>query len=99
MSNVYFIRHGQAGTRDEYDSLSDLGRRQARLLGEYLVSQGVEFAGAYAGGLRRQQQTCAEVAAAYKEAGRDFPAPTIDAGWDEFDFHGVYNEIAPLMCA
>lgn len=99
MSNVYFIRHGQAGTRGEYDSLSDLGRRQARLLGEHLVAQGVEFAAVYAGGLARQQQTGAEVAAAYAEAGLVFPALTIDAGWDEFDFHGIYNELAPLMCA
>jgi len=99
LSNVYFIRHGQAGTREEYDSLSELGRRQARLLGEYLVSQGVEFAAAYAGGLSRQQQTAAEVAAAYKEAGLGFPDLSIDAGWDEFDFHHVYREIAPLMCA
>ena len=98
MNSVYFIRHGQAGTRGEYDSLSELGRRQARLLGEYLVSQGVEFKAAVAGGLRRQQRTAAEVAAAYADAGRAFPELEIDAGWDEFDFHGIYDEIAPLMC-
>jgi broad specificity phosphatase PhoE len=99
LSNVYFIRHGQAGTRDEYDALSELGRRQARMLGEYLVAQGVEFAAAYAGGLRRQQQTAAGVASAYNEAGLAFPELKIDEGWDEFDFHHVYREIAPLMCA
>ena len=98
MSNVYFIRHGQAGTRGAYDSLSDLGRRQARLLGEHLVAQGVEFAAAYAGGLLRQQQTAAEVAAAYADTGLAFPELAVDAGWDEFDFHHVYQEIAPLMC-
>ena len=99
MSNVYLIRHGQAGTRDEYDTLSELGRRQARLLGEHLVSQGVEFAAAYAGGLARQQQTAGEVAARYAAAGLAFPALSIDAGWDEFDFHHIYKELAPLMCA
>jgi broad specificity phosphatase PhoE len=98
VSNVYFIRHGQAGTRDAYDSLSDLGRRQARLLGEYLLSQGVEFAAAHAGGLVRQQQTAAEVAAPYAAAGRAFPELSVETGWDEFDFHHVYKEIAPLMC-
>jgi broad specificity phosphatase PhoE len=98
VSNVYFIRHGQAGTRDAYDSLSELGHRQARLLGEYLVAQGVEFAAAYAGGLVRQQQTGAAVAAVYAEAGLAFPELSIDAGWDEFDFHHVYRELAPLMC-
>lgn len=99
MSNVYLIRHGQAGTRDEYDSLSGLGRRQARRLGEYLAGEGIEFAAAYAGGLTRQQQTADEVAAAYAEAGLAFPGRTVDPGWDEFDFHHVYQEIAPLMCA
>ena len=98
MSNVYFIRHGQAGTRESYDSLSGLGARQARLLGEYFVAQGIEFAAAYAGGLLRQQQTAAGVTAAYAAAGLAFPEPSIDAGWDEFDFHHVYKEIAPLMC-
>ncbi|MET0647096.1 MAG: histidine phosphatase family protein [Pyrinomonadaceae bacterium] len=98
MSNVYFIRHGQAGTRESYDSLSELGVRQARLLGDYLVSQGIEFAAAYAGGLLRQQQTAAGVTNAYAEAGLAFPALMVEAGWDEFDFHRVYKEIAPLMC-
>lgn len=98
MTNVYFIRHGQAGTREEYDSLSELGGRQARLLGGHLAAQGVEFTAAYAGGLARQQQTAAGVAAAYAEAGLAFPELAVDAGWDEFDFHHVYREIAPLMC-
>jgi broad specificity phosphatase PhoE len=98
LSNVYFIRHGQAGTRGSYDTLSELGRRQARLLGEYLVAQGVEFAAVYAGGLLRQQQTAEGVAAPYAEAGLAFPELSVDAGWDEFDFQQVYSEIAPLMC-
>ena len=98
MSNVFFVRHGQAGTREAYDSLSELGRRQARLLGEHFVSQGVEFGAAYAGALTRQQQTAAEVAAAYAEAGLAFPELNVDGGWDEFDFHHIYNELAPLLC-
>jgi len=98
LTNVYFVRHGQAGTRDAYDSLSELGRRQARLLGEHFVSQRIEFASAYAGALRRQQQTAAEVAAAYADAGLAFPSLTLDRGWDEFDFHHIYQELAPLLC-
>lgn len=99
MGDIYLVRHGQAGTRENYDSLSDLGRRQARLLGEFFVSQGLSFARAYAGTLRRQQETAAEVHAAYKGAGADFPSLTIDRGWDEFDYHHIYEELAPLMCA
>ncbi len=40
---LYLIRHGQAGARDNYDLLSSLGQRQARLLGEYFRSAGVSF--------------------------------------------------------
>ena len=98
MSNVYFVRHGQAGTRDAYDSLSELGRRQARLLGEHFAAQGVEFGAAYVGALTRQRQTAEEVAGAYADAGLPFPQLTLDRGWDEFDFHHIYNELAPLLC-
>jgi len=99
LGDIYFVRHGQAGTREEYDSLSNLGRRQARLLGEHFVSQGMSFARAYAGTLRRQQETAAEVRAAYEDAGVAFPPLAVETGWDEFDFHHIYEELAPLMCA
>lgn len=98
MSSVYLVRHGQAGTRDSYDSLSQLGRRQSRLLGEYFVSEGIEFAAAYSGAMQRQQQTAAEVSTAYSEAGVPFPTIIIDDDWNEFDLAHVYREIGPLLC-
>ena len=52
MSRVYLVRHGQAGTRQSYDSLSDLGRRQARLLGEHLAREGLRFSAVYTAGWR-----------------------------------------------
>ena len=96
---MYLVRHGQAGTRDAYDSLSELGKRQARLLGEHFVSQGIRFAAAYAGALQRQQQTAAEIGAAYAETGVRFPEVSVDQGWDEFDLGRVYREIAPRLAA
>jgi len=98
LSSVYLVRHGQAGTRDSYDSLSELGRRQSRLLGEYFLSQGIEFAAAYSGSMLRQQQTAAEVSAAYSQAGVHFPEIIIDNDWNEFDLAQVYREIGPLLC-
>jgi broad specificity phosphatase PhoE len=92
------VRHGQAGTRDAYDSLSELGRRQSRLLGEHFVSQGIEFKAAYAGALARQQETAAEVRRAYTEAGVPFPEIVVESGWDEFDLGHVYQELAPQLC-
>jgi len=99
LSTVYLVRHGRAGTRDAYDSLSDLGKRQARLLGEHFVSQGIQFASASAGGLSRQRQTAEEVSAAFSRAGLSFPSLSIDSRWNEFDLGQVYSEIAPLLCA
>lgn len=99
MSHIYLVRHGQAGTRDAYDSLSELGRRQSRLLGEYFVSQRIEFTNAYVGQLSRQQQTAAEVNAAYIEARVRFPEIVVESGWDEFDLIRIYRELAPRLCA
>lgn len=99
MSRVYLVRHGQAGTRKSYDSLSDLGRRQARMLGEYFVSEKIQFAAAYSGALVRQQETAGEVRAAYLEAGVCFPEIVQEPGWNEFDLTHVYRGLAPLLCA
>lgn len=99
MSRVYLVRHGQAGTREAYDSLSDLGRRQARLLGEYFVSEKIHFAGAYSGTLVRQQETAMEVEAVYREARVCFPEIVRQPDWNEFDLAHVYRALAPQLCA
>lgn len=99
MSRVYLVRHGQAGTRDSYDSLSELGRRQARLLGEYFVSEQLCFAAAYSGTLMRQAETAEAVRAVYREAGASFPEIIRESGWNEFDLAHVYDAIAPLLSA
>jgi broad specificity phosphatase PhoE len=91
MSVLYLIRHGQAGTREHYDSLSDLGRTQARLFGEHFRSQGIGFAAAYSGSLARQRATAAE---ALPDA-----EIKVDPGWDEFDLSHVYRELAPRLAA
>ena len=96
---MYLVRHGQAGTRDAYDSLSDMGKRQARLLGHHFVSQTIRFASAFSGALLRQQQTAEQIGAAYANAGVSFPSVTVDPGWDEFDLAHVYQELAPRLMA
>ena len=99
MSSLYLIRHGQAGTRLEYDALSETGRLQARRLGRYLAAQKIPFRAALSGSLRRQSETARETATACREAGADFPEPAIDAGWNEFDLETVYREMAPALAA
>ena len=96
MSEIYLVRHGQAGPRDAYDSLSALGRQQARMLGQYWSSQSIPFAAAYSGEMSRQVQTAAETRAGY---GADFPAIVADSRWNEFDLARIYREIAPQLCA
>lgn len=96
MSNIYLIRHGQAGTRDAYDSLSELGRQQCRRLGKWFASQGIKFAGAYTGELSRQRETAIGVNEGY---GDGFPEIMVESGWNEFDLDRMYREIAPWLCA
>jgi broad specificity phosphatase PhoE len=97
LSSLYLIRHGQAGTREHYDALSDLGRRQAYLLGRHLAAQKVPFTGFIAGGLNRQRQTAEQVWRAYREAGVEVPDIASDPNWNEFDMAGVFSEFAPLL--
>ncbi len=92
MSVVYLIRHGQAGTRENYDSLSDLGREQARALGADLARQGIQFQRVIAGGLQRQQETAREALSALGG-----PAMEADPQWNEFDLANVYAEMAPQL--
>jgi broad specificity phosphatase PhoE len=99
LSYLYFFRHGQAGTRDSYDQLSAIGQRQAELLGEYLVTEGLRFSAAYVGSMSRQQQTASGVAAAYARAGQPFPNLETVPAWNEFDLDRVYREMAPPIAA
>ena len=99
MSTVYLVRHGQAGTRDAYDSLSEVGQRQAQLLGEHFVSQGIQFSKVSSGSLSRQRQTAEGIQRAYGDASIPCASVSIDPGWNEFDLGQVYREIAPQLCA
>jgi broad specificity phosphatase PhoE len=58
MSAIYLIRHGQASFgAQNYDKLSELGCRQARVVGEYLHDCGIYFDAFYSGDLSRQRET------------------------------------------
>lgn len=58
MSSIYLIRHGQASFgADDYDKLSQLGLRQAHVVGEYLRDSGIHFDAVYSGNLSRQRET------------------------------------------
>ncbi|PLW81690.1 histidine phosphatase family protein [Kineobactrum sediminis] len=60
MATIYLIRHGQASFgAEDYDKLSELGCRQAEVLGHYLRDHGIRLDAAYSGDLLRQRETTA----------------------------------------
>ncbi|MFL6173776.1 MAG: histidine phosphatase family protein [Marmoricola sp.] len=86
MGQLLLVRHGQASFGSEdYDALSPLGFEQSRMLGEALRDRGIVADAVVHGSMRRHRetaQTCAQ-AAGWSAV------PTVDAGWDEFDFLSV----------
>lgn len=95
MSTLTFVRHGQAGSRDIYDTLSPLGRQQATRLGEYLATQAQPCDLFLTGALSRQQQTAQLLHAACPT----LPPPTVLPAWNEFDLDAVYSSLAPQLAA
>lgn len=95
MQIIHFFRHGQAGSRDDYDRLSSLGREQAGLLGRYLAQQRIAFDACYCGSLSRQRDTALTVLAEIAGA----PPPVVDAAWNEFDLDAVFAEVGPQLAA
>lgn len=58
MATIYLVRHGQASFGAEnYDKLSELGCRQASVVGEYFRDTGIQFDAVYSGDLSRQRET------------------------------------------
>jgi broad specificity phosphatase PhoE len=95
---LYLIRHGQAGTRDDYDLLSALGQAQARELGAHWVAQAFAVDVLLAGGLRRQQLTAQIVSERARAAGVSLPEVVTDSSWNEFNLAAVYRALAPRLC-
>jgi broad specificity phosphatase PhoE len=86
MGQILLVRHGQAqfGTED-YDRLSELGREQARLLGDWFAKRDRKLDVAVTGNMKRHRET-AEVCLMQMPAGMrpkgDWRA---DGGFDEYD--------------
>jgi broad specificity phosphatase PhoE len=85
---IYLIRHGQAGLRQQYDRLSELGCRQAEALGAWFAGQGIGFDRILSGALERQKET------ARRATGQE---PEALPGWNEFDLDALFLELAPKI--
>lgn len=92
MAILYLVRHGQASFgADNYDVLSDLGRRQAQRLGHYLRERGVQFEASITGTLERQKQTHAGIC---DGLGRPMQALHLPA-LNEYDSHALIEAVHP----
>ncbi len=87
MSAIYLIRHAQAGTRDNYDQLSDLGREQVNRLEEYFAREEIKPAAVYSGRPRRQQETSKCVGGVTE----------IDEAWNEFYLSSLYQAFSARL--
>lgn len=104
MGSLILVRHGQASAfTDDYDRLSDLGRKQAELLGEWWKERGVEAALVFSGPLKRQEVTAEIVGESFRKGRLPFPEPVILEGLKEVDadrimahFNGVRKEYPDL---
>lgn len=84
MAELLVIRHGQASFgADNYDCLTDLGRRQAAAIGAHLGATGWDPDRIITGTLERQKDTLAAMG---------FPdRPEEHAGFNEYDFHDLLH--------
>lgn len=96
MSDLYAIRHGQAGfLTDNYDQLSELGRKQSVLLGEWLVRYDIRFDAVYTGPRERQKDTEKAVRQVYGAAGIDLPEVVMLPELDEVSVHLLFEDPLP----
>ncbi|HXE20923.1 MAG TPA: histidine phosphatase family protein [Rhodoferax sp.] len=92
MGTLYLVRHGQASFgAEDYDNLSDLGRKQSVRLGEYFRHKGLTFDAVLTGTLRRHAQTWAGICEGGGFTTEALPWP----GLNEYDSEAVIGAIHP----
>ncbi|MBN2157964.1 MAG: histidine phosphatase family protein [Spirochaetes bacterium] len=97
MSTIFFIRHGQASFgKDNYDQLSETGKRQSRLLARHFSGTNRWFDIIYAGTLERHTQTLEEHLLTVKEKGAQKPAIISRDGLNEYPTEPIFRVLAPV---
>lgn len=92
MGQLFLVRHGQASFgSDDYDRLSELGRRQCVRLGEYFRESGIVFEAALTGTLRRQVDSLACIAQGMQMA----PEAQAWPGLNEYDGDALVAALKP----
>jgi broad specificity phosphatase PhoE len=105
---LYLVRHGQAAfLTDNYDRLSDLGKRQGACLGSWWAEQGLALDAVFSGPGERHKDTARAAATAIAECGGSLPDFEIHDGLHEFTWEALMRagtsaagegdeELAPL---
>lgn len=94
MAALYLIRHGQASFgSDNYDQLSELGHRQATVLGQRLRERGIHFDYAFSGTMLRHAQTAQNCLTAMESELRPYALP----GLNEYDHEEVFARHLPHL--
>ena len=98
MGTLVLVRHGQASFLEaDYDKLSPLGERQARLLGEHWARCGVRFDRVFHGPRVRQRRTAEIALAACAAAGGQHPEPRLLETLDEVHLDGLLAQALPEL--
>lgn len=98
MGRLLLIRHGQAAAfSQDSDRLTELGERQARVIGESFAAQRLAVDVVIRGSLRRHAQTEAGVAAAYERAGLAWPKAQVRPDWNEYDAGAIMSVLGDSL--
>ena len=98
MGRLILVRHAQASfLAPDYDKLSPLGERQARLLGEYWAQRNGGFDRVFSGPRARQKDTAKLAALAYQLGEVTFPEPIVIDEFDEYDGEAVLRKSLPRL--
>jgi len=98
MGRLLLIRHAQASFLSQnYDKLSELGEKQARLLGEYWAKRNMGFDRAWTGPCVRHKDTARLARDACLQAGLQFPEPVVVPEFDEYQGDEVLQRGLPQL--
>ncbi|HSQ69872.1 MAG TPA: histidine phosphatase family protein [Steroidobacteraceae bacterium] len=90
MPYVFLVRHAQPDFAGDYDSITELGRRQSEWLGEHFRQRGLRFERTFCGSLRRQADTLAGIAAAIGSS----VVHEVDPRLNEYDASSLIRDFA-----
>jgi broad specificity phosphatase PhoE len=98
MSEIFMIRHGQASFgQDNYDQLSPVGVRQAKIVARHLSKFKKSFDAVYCGTMERQIRTAQELIECYIALKFSVPELVQSTAFDEYDSSAVWESLIPQI--